>query len=66
MKLLQRFLVVSIGLGGLVAIWHFAGDYFRNQTPSGRLPLPSPRLNMPSGQIIKESDLNTVKLSPRL
>lgn len=65
MKLLLRFLVVSIGLGMLAMTWHYAGDHFRNQAASGPAAASKPTSKHAEvGQIIKESDLNTVKLSP--
>ena len=65
MKLLQRFFVFSMAIGVLAVIWHFAGDDFRNQTASEPAAASKPTSKHAEvGHIVKESDLNTVKLSP--
>ena len=64
MNRLQRFLVICVGLGIAAAAWHYAGDHFRNQAVTGS---PTTSKSGPKhaevGQLIKESDLNKVKLS---
>ena len=65
MNRLQRFLVICVGLGIAAAAWHYAGDHFRNQAVTGS-PTASKTGSKHAevGQLIKESDLNKVKLSP--
>lgn len=65
MKLLQRFLVISIGLGVLVVPCHYAWNRVRNQSASkeGATSRPTSK-HAEVARIINETDLNTVKLSP--